>query len=264
MAALDALGVSPLGTPDRTQLHFPRLGRPVGLLARPARQVRRAHRHPRAIQTQVQRGRDLPHRGGHDLLTFVRGHRLSKGLGGPLHLFYRDGQPGQGSEELTAVGKADQRRRGPHHARDRGGERRTLQAQGPVTGTEPLGTGGAVVVGPRQRERPEGRRDGLRVAPGIPGQASTPGARQPRPRRSRGVGVEVLGQQLRGHREGLPPAGDLQRLEVEGGRYTGPEERRDLADGRCFEGRGEPPFCPEAGAAGAVSSASAQASQAVQ
>ena len=35
--------------------------------------------------------------GGHDLLAFVRGHRLPEGLGGPLHLFHRDGRAPPGS-----------------------------------------------------------------------------------------------------------------------------------------------------------------------
>jgi hypothetical protein len=74
----------------------------------------------------------------------------------------------------------------------------------------------------------------------------------------------VVGQEPRGYREGLPPAGNFQRLEVERGRYTGPEERCDLADGLRPEGRREPLFCPGAEAAGAVSWASAQASQAAQ
>ena len=202
--------------------------------------------------------------GGLDVLLFVGGHRSPERLGGPLHLLHWDGQPGQGPEELAALGEADQRRRRPHHARDGRGERRARQAQGPVAGTEPLGTGGAVVVSPHQGERPERRREGLRVAPGVAGRPSAIRARPPRPRDVRGVGVEMVSQAPRGHREGLPPTGGLHRLEVERGRYAGPEERPDLAGRLRVEGRGEPPFCPAAGAEGTVSSASAQASQAAQ
>jgi hypothetical protein len=75
----------------------------------------------------------------------------------------------------------------------------------------------------------------------------------------------VVGQAARRERQGLAPAGDLQRFEVEGGGYARPEERRDLADRLRLEGRGEPLFSPAAGAAaGASSWASAQASQAAQ
>jgi hypothetical protein len=75
----------------------------------------------------------------------------------------------------------------------------------------------------------------------------------------------VLGQTARRERQGLASAGDLQRLEVERGRYARAEERRDLADRLRLEGRGEPLFSPGAGAAAAASSsASAQASQAAQ
>ncbi len=52
-----------------------------------------------------------------------------------------------------------------------------------------------------------------------------------------------LGSLARRQLQGLPPEGDLQRLEVERGGYTGPEERRDLADRLRLEGRGEPPLC---------------------
>ena len=60
----------------------------------------------------------------------------------------------------------------------------------------------------------------------------------------------MVGQEPRGYREGLPPAGDLHRLEVEGGRYAGPEERRDLAAGRCSKAAESPPFAPRPGPQG--------------
>jgi hypothetical protein len=122
-----------------------------------------------------------------------------------------------------------------------------------------------VVVGPRQRERAEGRDEGLRGAPGVAGWAAAAGAREPGSGVVRGVGVEVLRQEPGRQMQGLPPEGDLERLEVERGGYTRPEERRDLADRLRLEGRGEPPFSPAAGAAaGASSWASAQPSQAAQ
>jgi hypothetical protein len=76
----------------------------------------------------------------------------------------------------------------------------------------------------------------------------------------------VLRQEARRELQGLPAAGDFQRLEVERGGYAGPEERRNFADCLRLEGRGEPPFWPAAGcgAAGALSWASAQASHAAQ
>ena len=118
-----------------------------------------AHRHPRAIEAQVQRGRDLGRRRGHDLLAFVGGDRSKPSASAVRSTcFAVTGEPGQGAEELAALGEADQRRRRPHHARDGRGERSGLDhAEGAVAGTEPLGAGGAVVVGPRQGERPEGR-----------------------------------------------------------------------------------------------------------
>jgi hypothetical protein len=77
-----------------------------------------AHRHPRAIEAQVQRGRDLGWRRGLDVLLFVRGERPAEGLGRPLDLLRLDGEAGRHGEELSALGEADQRRRGPHHAGD--------------------------------------------------------------------------------------------------------------------------------------------------
>jgi hypothetical protein len=76
----------------------------------------------------------------------------------------------------------------------------------------------------------------------------------------------VLRQEARRQRQGLPPKGNLQRLEVEGDGYVGPEERPDFAERVRLEGRGEPFFWPAAGwvAAGVSNWASAQASQAAQ
>ena len=122
-----------------------------------------------------------------------------------------------------------------------------------------------MVVGPRQRERAQGRGEGLRGAPGVAGWAAAAGAREPGSGVIRGVGVEVLRQEPGRQMQGLPPEGDLERLEVEGGGYAGAEERRDFPDRLRLEGRGEPLFSPAAGAAaGAPSWASAHPSQAVQ
>ena len=122
-----------------------------------------------------------------------------------------------------------------------------------------------MVVGPRQGERAQGRGERLRGAPSVAGRAAAAGAREPGPGVIRGVGVHVRGQTARRERHGLASARDLQRLEVERGRYAGAEERRDLADRLRRDGRGQPLFSPGAGAAAAASScASAQASQAAQ
>jgi hypothetical protein len=230
---------------------------PSGLLPDPPGQLRLAHRHARAIQAPVPRGRDRGRRSGHDLLAFVRGQLDPERLGRPLALLRRAGPPRQGAEQVAALGKADQRR---HRPCDRGGARSPVDAQGAVPGTAAFVAGGAVVIGPREGERAEGRREGLRGAPGIPGQAPAPGAGRPRPRVVRGVGVAGLYQEARCQGEGLPAAGNRPRLEVARGGYAGPAQRRALAVRLRLEGRTTPPCWPAAGA----SSASAQRSHAAQ
>jgi hypothetical protein len=199
------------------------------------------------------------------VLPFVLRDLAPERLGRPLDLLRGDAEPRQGAEEFAAFGKADQRRR-PHHARHGRGERRAVYPQCPVPRAEALVAGGAVIVGPRQGERPQGRGECLRVAPGVAGGAAAAATRPPGAGVIRGVGVEVLREEARRELQGLPPEGNLQRLEVKRGGYAGSEERRDLAARLRLEGRAEPPFSAAscAAAAGASSSASAQRSHASQ
>ena len=81
------LRILSFGTPDHTELGFPGSGRPIGLFAHPSPHLGRSHRHPGAVQTQIERrGQGKPQVGLPGLPLIVRG-LLAQGPGRPLDLF---------------------------------------------------------------------------------------------------------------------------------------------------------------------------------
>jgi len=143
------------------------------------------------------------------VLLVVHGDRLPERLGRPLDPLWIDRQRRQDAEEVAAFGEADQRRRRPHHARTGRGARRALDPQGSIAGTEALGAGGAVVIGPLQPHCPQRRQNGLRLPPRGVGRLPAPtghgGSRM----------VRVVGVDPSGHGPGAAPRRRLHRLEVQ-------------------------------------------------
>ena len=181
---------APLGAPDRDEFDFARLGRAVGLLARPPRQLLLAHRHPRAIHPEVQRRRQQLGDGRrlHDVLL-VRGNLASQRLGRAFDVRGRYVDAAERVQQLRSFLEADHRAHPPHHAQHARRERRVDQTQRPIARAAPGGAGGAVVVRARQGQRAQHTREGLGAPPRI-ARGLAARARQARPDLVRRVGVE--------------------------------------------------------------------------
>jgi len=112
----------------------------------------------------------------------------------------RRGRPGR--EERAAFGEAHQRRRRPT-MRVTAGESEPPSRPRPDPAAAPCCRRRSV-VGPRECERPQGRSERLRVASRIAGRAPQ-WSRGAKGDIVRGVGVQVLRQEVRRERQGLPP-----------------------------------------------------------
>ena len=262
-----ALLVSPLGAPHRAQLDLTRLGRPVGLLARAAFQLRSAHRDARTVHAHVERRRHrLVGRRRLDHAPLLGRDLAPERLGRALDVLGRHRHPGQVAQELVALGEADRRAHQAHHAQHARRQRRALHAQRCVARAEAGRARVAVEVGPLDRQRPQDAGEGLGPTVDVARELAASGARHRRAAVVRGVSVDPLLDGAGRHAQRLAACRRLDRLEVPALDGVGAYERFDLRDDFGREGRFEPPFLTAscAAASGASSWASAQRSQASQ
>ena len=220
-------------SPDHDQLDLAGAGLAVALLARPALDLRLAHRHAGAVNAKVHGGR-RGGLGGEHGLALGGGDLLPQRLGDALDALGMHTHGGQFVEQVAGRGKARDRRGRARHARHGRRQAGAGHAERRVAGKPAPTARLAVVVGALQSQRAEGGLEGLRMPSRVarrPPATAGPDA---------GFAVGVVGVETpldcpRRELQGLTPHMRLDRLEVELVGRAGRYEAGDLG----FERRGE-------------------------
>lgn len=233
--------VAALRAPDRAQLHFTRLRRPIRLLAGSPHEFLFAHWNARTVHTEVKRPRDCGIINSLGMTYFVRRYFTPERLRSAFDVLRWHIDARQNIEQLCPLLEAHSRADEANHAHHTRRQRGAKNPHCAVSRTDPRTACITMVIGALERKRPERADKHLWTTADIPCIRATLAAKGGGPAIGV-VGVDAAFNSPRRERECLATDRDFDGFEIERVERIRPDQGFDLGLDLGSEGFGEAPF----------------------